>query len=191
MASVVCPGCHVSFTCSSWSNHLSQTTKPSCRAIYSDQHSYVPGLNNSGLNGVSGEDCDTPEYNLLDSGSGNNENEDDKYAKYNGYGSHEENNIYYPPSPLTSSLDDTSQIDLDDPMDDKHGRLLTPSERKQLEDEAWVKPVVQVYPGDEAGKTYSSETYSTYLDYERELGMDANGNNPYTPFSSKVDWEFA
>jgi hypothetical protein len=74
-------------------------------------------------------------------------------------------------------------------MDDEWGHLLNHTECQRLEDSIWVKPIINIYPGQDIGKAYSEDIYSAYYDYENQL--HGQPDNPYAPFLSKMDWEFA
>jgi hypothetical protein len=78
--------------------------------------------------------------------------------------------------------------DPDDPMDDEHGRLLSPSERREIEENMFVNPVFTPFPG-HAGEALVEAGPSSYAVYEGQVGGESE--NIYAPFQSKADWEFA
>jgi hypothetical protein len=52
----------------------------------------------------------------------------------------------------------------------------------------WVEPTIVHYLGNHAGEV-CSEGIAVMQDYENALGGPSE--NPYSPFSSQVDWELA
>ena len=72
--------------------------------------------------------------------------------------------------------------------DEEHGHVLTNSEVTQSQGGLWVKPTVVHYPGNRAGEV-CSEAITVMQEYENALGGPSE--NPYSPFSSQIDWELA
>ncbi|KAJ7200607.1 hypothetical protein GGX14DRAFT_400602 [Mycena pura] len=65
----------------------------------------------------------------------------------------------------------------------------SPAMRKSVEDRFHQKPVVDRFPSDVAGKPVQRERTSTSEEgYRARLGADSV-DNPYSPFTSKIDWE--
>jgi hypothetical protein len=74
--------------------------------------------------------------------------------------------------------------------DDEHGRLMTVQERANIAGTQHLNPVIKHFPSGQAGEIVSSQTKLGYLGYASELGVNGE-DNPYAPFTSKIDWEFA
>ena len=75
--------------------------------------------------------------------------------------------------------------------EDEHGQVLTGEERKVAEGKLWDTPFVSQFPSARAGECVESEQRSGYEGYKETLGVDAADSNIYSPFNSKIDWEFA
>lgn len=67
---------------------------------------------------------------------------------------------------------------------------MTPQERENMADTQWVLPVIEKFPSRQAGEAVSRNSELGYEGYENALGGDTAGN-PYSPFISKIDWQFA
>ena len=94
----------------------------------------------------------------------------------------------------TDGLDDVLNLDSDldyvemgAGVDDEHGRLLTQPEIVHLQ-ESWVEPTIVHCPGSQAGEV-CSEGITVMQEYENALGGPSD--NPYSLFSSQIDWELA
>lgn len=72
--------------------------------------------------------------------------------------------------------------------DEEHGRILTGPEVTKSQGELWTKPTIVHYPGDRAGEV-SSRGIMPMQEYENALGGPSR--NPYSPFTSRIDWELA
>jgi hypothetical protein len=200
MALITCPGCKADFLHGAWSIHLAQTQNPGCRAIYEEQQAYIPGSSDRAPSASPQPDLEYPlpeddflgntyEPEFVDWGYSSDDRHSDLNASDSG--SSEAESEYHlevptvPPPSLPSSDDDS---DPDDPMDDERGRLLNRTERQIVEDTILVNPIVCPFPG-YAGQALSEAGPSEYAIYEEQVGADIG--NIYTPFESKVDWEFA
>jgi len=181
MVSITCPGCSNSFSHRAWLNHLVQTTNSACHKVHDNQRSYVPGLRlQDEFHDVLGDDDfgqDNPNISDYESPEDDSESSSSSDSKSSAFEDRDSSNPYSPESPD------------DDSMDDEQGQVLTPAEKENLGDSLWVKPVISDYPRRDAGRPYTNDRYSGYQDYEDVLGGEAA--NPYTPFLSKLDWEFA
>jgi hypothetical protein len=96
---------------------------------------------------------------------------------------------YHPLNPLSVLPETEPESSIADDMDDEQGHLLNHTEHQRLEDSIWVKPIIDIYPGQDVGKAYSKDIYLAYYDYENQLHGQLD--NLYAPFLSKMDWEFA
>jgi len=72
---------------------------------------------------------------------------------------------------------------------EEHSRILTGSEVRQSQQELWLDPTIVHYPGNRAGEV-CLEGITVMQEYENALG-GPSAENPYSPFSSKIDWELA
>lgn len=200
MPKIPCAGCGESFDSNrAWSNHLAQTANKTCRAIHDQQQSYLPGADNPASSsppqsplfagdffGADYNDHDfpgpwddqdhEPRLPALDSGSDSDEPEPEEPPAWEPQ-----------PHPLPALPSDS-----DDEMEEEYGRLLSREERQNAEKTQWSAPIIDVFPSPRAGEVVERETESDsgYERYKEGL-PGAAANNPYAPFTSKVDWEFA
>ncbi|KAJ7761298.1 hypothetical protein B0H14DRAFT_3510977 [Mycena olivaceomarginata] len=61
--------------------------------------------------------------------------------------------------------------------------------RKAAEDRFHHKPIVEHYPGGRAGKPTSTTQAKSAEELYRSSLADSTNENPYAPFTSKMDWE--
>lgn len=66
--------------------------------------------------------------------------------------------------------------------------LLNESEGTQPEEESWAEPTIVHFPGRRAGEVCSTGITSMQ---QHENAFGGRSENPYSPFASKIDWEFA
>ena len=74
------------------------------------------------------------------------------------------------------------------PNDEEHGRIFTSPEVSQLWGESQVKPTIVHFPGNRAGEV-CLKGIMPMQEYENALGGPSK--NPYSPFTSRIDWELA
>lgn len=202
---ISCPGCHRSFASGAWGQHIARTANPACRAIYDEKRSYLPGTEEH-LD-PQPDDDDSPR--VFDGDFFGNDYTEEDFPGWDGQenddssGSRSERSDDSESSDPYSSSDDDEGPNLEpppaaqtptphsgpDPMDDEHGRPLNPDERRQAEEDIWIKPIVQEFPG-RAGEAIEENIESGYQGYKRSLGGNPH-DNPYAPFTSKIDWEMA
>lgn len=195
MPKIICPGCSVSFKSNQrWSNHLAQTNNEPCRAVRRQQGQYLPGA---------APDASSPTHSQTFAGDffGNDYIEQDfpwgndpeapvDHDDDSDEPESEDSPGWEPtPRPFAASVTDSS--DSDDEMEEEYGRLLTREERQNAEKTQQSAPVIDLYPSARAGEIISdAESDAGYGKYEGSLAS-ASVDNPYAPFSSKLDWEFA
>jgi hypothetical protein len=202
MANIICPGCNKSFSINAWSIHLAQSKNPQCHAIYNQQNAYLPGADD--VNNVADAvptmltDHDGDQFmsnDLVDDYTNNDDSQwpdatpDHLSSESSSDESEdwtEEPPTWEPPRSATSP----SLVPSDNTDEDEHGRVLTGQERKEAEGKLWSKPFISEFPSARAGEWVEEERRSGYEGYKETLGSDAT-DNLYTPFNSKMDWEFA
>jgi hypothetical protein len=206
MVFISCSGCGRSFSYGAWSIHLAQTTNPDCRVIYDEQRAYIPESSDRALSPSPPPEVDDTHGDFfVDSTSENSDfftwddGDDDHDLGLSNSDRSSDSDLSWsdaesasapeplPMNPPSMPLPDNDS-DSDDPMDDERGRLLNPSERRDIEDNILVKPVVIPFPG-RAGETSQEAGPSGYAVYEEQVGVESA--NIYAPFASKADWEFA
>lgn len=200
---ILCPGCHKNFiTFGGWSQHLSQTSHPACRAIYEERRTYLPGVEPESLDEDDSEqfqhedDIPPPQQTFNGDYFGDDYGEDD----FPGWQDSRKDDSAS--STDESSSDDEPEPDLEppapraadpgpdpEPMDDERGRILTADERRKAKECFWTMPIVQTYPG-RAGEVVEEEVESGYEGYKESIGGNVS-ENLYAPFNSKIDWEMA
>lgn len=211
-----CPGCHRRFTNLNLARHLAQTQNPRCRTIHERNTSYLPGVNPLVSNrGESESDSDFGPQTPLptpETFHGDFFGDDYEDGDFPGPWSDEDSDSVPPqlqPDNVTPSTSDSgSESDSDpeweppsaappsepsdDEMGDEHGRLLTAEERQNAQDTLWTAPFVEPFPNPQAGKVHSAMPRPGYERYGENIADgDGTPQNPYHPFASKVDWEFA
>ena len=88
---------------------------------------------------------------------------------------------------LDFDSDSDSDPDLDD-SNDEHGRFLSTDEVTDLQGETWGEIHTKVYSGGNAGAIHS---YGIPTMKELDNTLGGPPSNPYSPFSSRTDWELA
>lgn len=203
-----CPGCKAQFSSRALALHLAQSEDPRCRAAYEQQDDYLPGnelySNSESPNTFNGdvfgndyteEDFPGPwpdsDDDLSDSRSHHSSSpSSDEGSSDEGPG---EGGAALAPGMDLHTAEGGEEEDEDMDMDgDERGRLLTSEERRKVESCQWAEPVVVEYPSPRAGESLTSESAASYgyKGYARELEAE-KADNPYLPFASKLDWEFA
>ena len=86
-------------------------------------------------------------------------------------------------SPRDNGTDDDTDTDTD------ANPLTPPTPSNDVRQRTWVTPKVVQFPGSRAGEPTGSASSSNRT-YATSLG-DLSSSNPYSPFSSKIDWEVA
>ena len=92
---------------------------------------------------------------------------------------------------LDSDSDSDSDLDLDLDSGDtnnEHGRLLSTEEVTNLQGKIWGEIYTEVYPGQQAGVIHSVGI-PTMKEFDNTIGGPPS--NPYSPFTSRTDWELA
>lgn len=203
MPQLTCPGCRVTFRShQSWNKHLAQTRNQACRAIYEQQHSYVPKAQHI----PDHQNRPSPPSSPIFEGDffGDDYAEEDFPGPWD-----DEVNPSDPPedSDLEQSEPEVERThilpvdppsrppsppgidsDSDTEMEEEYGRLLSKEERQNAEKTQWTSPVVQKFPGSRAGEAVGDDGPAGYAEYGTP---DPLSENPYAPFSSQVDWQFA
>ncbi|KAJ3555685.1 hypothetical protein NM688_g2437 [Phlebia brevispora] len=205
---IQCPGCLSYFTLTGYSRHLTQSKDPRCVAVRTERDTYFPRLSDSD------SDSDSPstdgearhfagdyfagasdyqddefgwEENSTDSDSDDDlENIADESASDSGYGIHWDPPMDTSPSPSPEPMEEESSED-----------ELALEHRRQMEEYMkglHRKPAVVVRFGGEAGKVIQApirprQQYDNHT-YQASLGP-GSAQNPWYPFTSKLDWEVA
>lgn len=199
MSQIICPGCYQPFSHGAWSLHIAQTDNSPCRTIYNEQRAYLPGteINNNApppndnifAGDFFGDDYDNEEFpgweadrDLPSDQSSDSESDWDDMEDNDDWG-------VEPPISVPASEAHGLQPDILDPMDDEQGHPLTPEEREHAAEGIQTKPIVVRYPSTRAGEAVQHAETSGYEAYSKQLGED--NANPYAPFKSKMDWDFA
>jgi hypothetical protein len=148
-----------------------------------------PGWDADGDSIASSADADEIRWNDDRSDFDNDSSESESDSESDSSSDGSDVDIEPPPVPAHATTSGPTQTPDPDPMDDERGRPLTAEERRQAEEDVWVRPVVQEFPG-RAGEVIDESVRSGYEGYKSQIGADA-ATNPYAPFESKLDWEFA
>ena len=213
-----CSGCETQFTIAGLPRHLSQTQKPKCIAFRQAQEMLLTSENVQGVpppSPVSFDDVDmdafpipfegdfygdyapdffdgdgapTPPGSDSDSDPDSDSDSDDDEPEVQSW----------EPPPRVDTLANTegasgSNVDTSVPLTSASaaGRA---EERRAIEAKAARKTFVVRYPSKLAGAPISKakSVTSTNDSYRSQLNpANADDNNPYAPFASKLDWEIA
>lgn len=220
MRQTPCPGCGIRYSHGGLALHLVQTTNPLCRAMHRRDESYLPSAGSSldpehpersesesESESLLGPQTLPPQASFQGDIFGDNYEDGD----FPGPWSDSDDG---PPPPLLPNSPDEPDVgsddagvesdaeweppsnappreSSDDEMGDEHGRLLSLEERQTAHDTLWVKPVIEKFPGPRAGEVVSVSTLPGYESYDEELATGTTARNPYHPFKSKIDWDFA
>jgi hypothetical protein len=204
MAKIRCPGCLKSFEVSAWGQHIALSRQPACHAIFEKNCAYLPGAgydSDSDVEDLEDLDVDmTPQDFAGDFFGDDYTNED-----LPGWGQSDDEEPHWAsnsPGSSDSELDSDSESDSSsdsdsdsppppDPMDDECGRPLTAEEEQaKADDDVWVNPYVQDFPGIAGKPIDESARKSAFEGYQTNLGDGASANI-FAPFQSQMDWEFA
>ncbi|KAJ7812442.1 hypothetical protein B0H14DRAFT_3752478 [Mycena olivaceomarginata] len=187
---VLCLGCNIEYKGKGYTLHLRKSLNPTCREIF--ERANAGGLNDEESVPI----ADQAQFgDTIDNGfpSGNAAFEGDYFGDAADYTPEDFGNL--------DSDDEEENTtgaggDVDDEGDDDAvdlpNHIAAPSKatRKAAEDRFHHKPIVEHYPGGRAGKTISTTQKSAEELYRSSLA-DATNENPYAPFTSKMDWEVA
>ncbi|KAI1781775.1 hypothetical protein LXA43DRAFT_977924 [Ganoderma leucocontextum] len=210
-----CAGCNGWYTINGYFHHLRQTSKPACIAIRdSDEHYRASGSDaNSTRSSQStgaepqqfegdyfGEyqpgDCDDfDDYNADADENPEPDGDDDEVAEeaeaeeadtlnFQEEGSWEE--------PPPQDDDDAIAMDVDDEglVEDRSTEALDlRTAQHRAQEQLCTKTFVNRFPDPRAGAPLLTKESSAYDNYQTEL--DPEGENPYRPFTSRLDWEIA
>ncbi|KAJ7161228.1 hypothetical protein B0H12DRAFT_1246967 [Mycena haematopus] len=212
MAAIICEGCGIEFKGKGYTMHLSRTKNPACLMI--SQHENARGL----LGQESLEEFGTTDHGLP-SGECAGDFFGDYSA--NDFGYIDSDDAGETPisgsDELSEDTDEEDDLDAEERADLTHGyeaprpQAPTPQDtpmpsastddnpapaprreiRKAAEDRFHHRPIIVKYPGTSAGKPISgARNQTSEKAYESTL-KDSAPSNPYAPFTSKKDWEFA
>ncbi|KAJ3559580.1 hypothetical protein NM688_g251 [Phlebia brevispora] len=206
-----CPGCLSRFTLTGYSRHLTQSKDPRCIAVRNERDAYFPGLSDSdsdsdgsstgskthefagdyfgGTSDYRNDEFsweeDSVDFSEDDSDSGSAEDSDGKSSS-SGYGIHWDPPMDISPSPSPEPMEEES-------LEDEQ----TLERHRQMEEYTKglrYKPAAVVRFGGDAGKIIQAPTQpqSQYDNdaYQKRLGPES-AQNPWFPFTSKLDWEVA
>lgn len=207
---VQCSGCQQMFTARAHALHLSQTENPRCRALYAAIDGYLPGADESesdsdeGKHGESNHRDLSPrmfEGDLFGDASRYHDNDfpglwSDEDGGHSDLGQETSSDSEtdddrgetsgWEPPPATVTPARPAQ---DEDMEE-YGRLLTPQERQNAERNLRAQHFVNHFPSPRAGELVRNASQAGYAEYSEQL-LAEEDTNPYYPFLSKVDWEFA
>jgi hypothetical protein len=192
--------------------HLSQTENPKCRALYAAIDGYLPEAYDSDSDSDEGKHGELDHRELLPRlfegdlfgdasrysdndfpGLWSDEDEDrpdpgwetDSDSEMDD--DQEEATGWEPPPPPIPPAQPAQDEDMEE-----YGRLLTPEERQNAERNLRAQNFVDHFPSPRAGELVRNASQAGYAEYsEQLLTEDEVDLNPYYPFLSKVDWEFA
>ena len=185
----VCPGCNNTFTLRGYQSHLAQSNDPLCSAIF-DQIKKTYEINqdsdlDSELSGNNSELSDDEDHGEMA------EMENSWEPLREGAPDHEDNdaaidiedNLDLPPRPPSHAESDE---DLTNPTQhENHDRYI-------IRDGYGVKPAVRISYRDKYLSSHAGEALSQ--EESRDSGYGAalgGGDNPWSPFNSKKEWEIA
>jgi hypothetical protein len=213
----VCPGCGLQFTVRGLTSHLKQTKNPPCKALFEEQHSYIPAPSPSPEPPPSSKQPPEPshfggdffgdDYGLDDFQW--NER-DDEPLEFDINDLHLDDvdesgdPFHIDESDLESDLEDVPDLGWEPPIpphpvpdncpmeDDGHGRPAPSASQRSTAHDALRNPQhVQhfndVYPDYEAGARVGEKS-DTNTGYQHTLRDSAS---VWAPFASKIDWEVA
>jgi hypothetical protein len=179
-----CPGCRKSFSrLGGYSNHLQQTQKSACRAVLA--RAVGEWLSESSDDADTGPYSDTPvanhlDFNFEDFNFEGHDDEEDLMYSANDYGE----------APVPEQLEGGMDVDEPENNQEVENDLHQAREVRWAAEEAFRKtPVVEAFPSAEAGAPIADiQALPRYDSYKTCL---KNSDNPWDPFSSRLDWEVA
>jgi hypothetical protein len=183
-----CPGCGKSFSqLGGYSNHLLQTQKPACRAVLAQafEEWWSQSSDSDADTETSNSESDTLVTNHLDL----------DFEDFNFEGHDDEEDLMYGANdyveaPVPEQLEGGMVVDEPENDLEEENDLHQAREVRWAAEEAFRKtPVVEAFPSAEAGtpiaNTQALPRYDSYKTYLK------NPDNPWDPFSSRLDWEVA
>lgn len=205
MPRIRCLGCNRLFSQRALELHLAQSTNPRCRSIYEENDNYLPGgyevldpgtdldagdlmENKDAEEDYTGPWPDSNDSDSSESHCGSNLNQPEIYSPVPD----EADNVQGA-TPAAAALNDLPAAEEDEGMRmdvDENGQRLTANQRRLMSTCQWGERWYYEFPGLRAGETLRISASRGYMDYSHELGSDS-GDNPYFPFASKTDWDFA
>ena len=190
----VCPGCNNTFTLRGYQSHLAQSNDPLCSAVFDqlkkayeiDQDDKDSKYSNSELSDDSDEDHVASEDAEMEE-IWEPPREGAPYQEDNDTGIDNENNLE--PLPVPPPTHETgSELD----KEDLNNAQLENHVRYIIGDGHGVKPAVRIRYRDKYLSSHAGEPLSQ--EESRDSGYGAalgGGDNPWSPFNSKKDWEIA
>lgn len=182
---VECPGClRNDLSVTGLSQHLAKTKDTCCNAVLTASHSNLGTSSSPRHDGMDMQDLedgllqpeDEEPLTPLDDTSSD---EEDATEEYEWEPAVQENDI------------DIPSIELDDPMDNNDSNGADRKSRQHAERQIFEQDRVTIvpYPDSRAGKPITcAEVQDANTTYGSSIG---NAENPYSPFSSRMDWEIA
>jgi hypothetical protein len=215
---VLCLGCNIEYKGKGYTLHLRKSLNPTCREIFecanagglndeesvpiADQAQFGDTIDNgfpSGNAAFEGDYFgDAADYTPEDFGHLDSDDEEENTTGAGGDVDDEGDDDAVDLPNQYEPLRAVDRVDEDIPMPTPEQRsenmpsIAAPSKatRKAAEDRFHHKPIVEHYPGGRAGKTISTTQKSAEELYRSSLA-DSTNENPYAPFTSKMDWEVA
>jgi hypothetical protein len=178
----VCPGCNNTFTLRGYQSHLAQSNDPLCSAVF-DQLKKAYEINQDDSDSDSERELSDDEDHGEDA-----EMEQSWEPTREGAPDHEEEDI-------GTAIDNEDNLNPGSETDeDLNNQQLEHENRDRyiIGDGYGVKPAVRIRYRDKHLSSHAGEVLSQEETRDSGYGAALNGgNNPWSPFNSKKDWEFA
>ena len=203
---ILCEGCEHFFSSSGYSRHLSTTTNPACRSIYDEANEYLPGVDEPDEHRCGYQlpaepqefqgDFFGQDYSEADLGleAGDDQQDQDHPA---GDIQNNDHIRYDPDAPddWEPAIDERYRGPF---PEDEHPPLEPDSQqgqamRAETENVLRQTPFKKLFPrskGSPGAPITMDKGENTYEKYRAVFEKSAAGN-PYAPFTSQLDWEFA